>query len=142
MPVRRIAADLGVLLVTSRRDGRWILPKGWIESGELPARSAAREAFEEAGVTGAVGERPVGTYVYRKRMPEGYAVRSQVSVYPLLVREEHDDWPEAGQRKRRWVSLGEARDDVGDRGLARLLGRLGGRRAGMLRDSVKQLEVR
>lgn len=141
MPVRRAAADLGVLLVTSRRDDRWILPKGWIEAGETPANSAAREAFEEAGVTGAVAERPVGSYVYRKKMPAGYAVRARVSVYPLLVHDEHADWPECDERKRRWFSIAQARDDVGDRGLARLLGRLCGRRAGALHESVEALEA-
>ena len=39
-----------VLLVTSRRSKRWIIPKGWPQNGMLPAQSAAIEALEEAGV--------------------------------------------------------------------------------------------
>ena len=36
------------LLITSRRTGRWIFPKGAVESDMTPARSAAKEAWEEA----------------------------------------------------------------------------------------------
>ncbi len=133
-------AEIRVLLITSRRDGRWMLPKGWIEDGETPAQGAAREAYEEAGVRGTPGEVPVGTYRYRKHLPAGYDVRSQVSVYPLLVDEELSDWPEAGQRKRRWISLESARKKVGDRGLARMLKRLCGRDADSLRRTVDMLE--
>ena len=31
-------------------EGRWQLPKGWIEDGEAPERTAVREVREEAGV--------------------------------------------------------------------------------------------
>ena len=50
----RFAADgsLEVLIVTTRRTRRWIIPKGWPIHGLTPAKSAAREAFEEAGVRG------------------------------------------------------------------------------------------
>src|SRR5262249_33662947 len=40
------------MLVTSRETRRWIIPKGWPKRGKSPYRSAAREAFEEAGVIG------------------------------------------------------------------------------------------
>ena len=36
-----------VLLVTSRRTKRWIVPKGWPMEGRTPADSAAQEAWEE-----------------------------------------------------------------------------------------------
>ena len=38
-----------VLLVTSRETKRWIIPKGWPIPGLSPSKSAAREAYEEAG---------------------------------------------------------------------------------------------
>ena len=53
------------MLVTSRGRQRWIIPKGWPHKGRAPHRSAAREAFEEAGVVGKVRRRPVGTFSYR-----------------------------------------------------------------------------
>jgi 8-oxo-dGTP pyrophosphatase MutT (NUDIX family) len=40
------------MLVTSRETRRWIIPKGWQKRGKSPHGSAAREAFEEAGVVG------------------------------------------------------------------------------------------
>jgi NUDIX domain len=39
-----------VMLVTSRGTQRWIIPKGWPQRGRAPHDSAAREAFEEAGI--------------------------------------------------------------------------------------------
>src|SRR5271156_4832943 len=43
-----------IMLITSRETRRWIIPKGWPQKGRAPHRSAAREAFEEAGVVGKV----------------------------------------------------------------------------------------
>ena len=48
-----------VLLVTTRRTGRWILPKGWPIDGLTPQKSAAREAWEEAGVIGRPDAQPL-----------------------------------------------------------------------------------
>jgi ADP-ribose pyrophosphatase YjhB (NUDIX family) len=47
-------AALEILLVTTRQSRRWVIPKGWPIKGLRPAKSAAREAFEEAGVRGKV----------------------------------------------------------------------------------------
>jgi 8-oxo-dGTP pyrophosphatase MutT (NUDIX family) len=62
-----------VLLVTSREIGRWITPKGRPIKGFKPAETAAREAFEEAGVRGLVSGRPLGRYVYEKWMEDRVA---------------------------------------------------------------------
>ena len=48
---RRSDAGVKLLLVRSSA-GRWTLPKGGVEKGELQADAAAREAREEAGVRG------------------------------------------------------------------------------------------
>ena len=39
-----------VLLVTSRRRGRWIVPKGWPMEGKSFPETALEEAWEEGGV--------------------------------------------------------------------------------------------
>ena len=51
-----------ILLITSRRTKRWIIPKGWPENDMTPGESAANEAVEEAGVAGKLRERPFGVY--------------------------------------------------------------------------------
>ncbi|MBL7405872.1 NUDIX domain-containing protein, partial [Escherichia coli] len=57
-----------ILLVTSRESRRWVIPKGWPMKGRKPFEAAAREAYEEAGLRGAVGKRPIGLYLYQKRL--------------------------------------------------------------------------
>jgi 8-oxo-dGTP pyrophosphatase MutT (NUDIX family) len=52
------------MLITSRESRRWVIPKGWPKKGKSPQHSAAREAFEEAGVVGAVDKRSVGSFSY------------------------------------------------------------------------------
>ena len=49
---RRADAGIEVLLITSRETRRWVIPKGWPIKGKSSAKSAAREAFEEADQKG------------------------------------------------------------------------------------------
>jgi 8-oxo-dGTP pyrophosphatase MutT (NUDIX family) len=72
LPYRRTgAADPEVMLVTSRGRQRWIIPKGWPHGGRAPCDSAAREAFEEAGILGEVGRRSGGHFVTRNGSRKG-----------------------------------------------------------------------
>ena len=65
VPVRRRkGGDLEFLLVRTSNGGRWTFPKGGVERGESMSEAAAREAREEAGVTGAVRSEPLGVYRY------------------------------------------------------------------------------
>jgi 8-oxo-dGTP pyrophosphatase MutT (NUDIX family) len=107
------------LLVTSRRTGRWIFPKGSIGSGLTAWDSAAREAYEEAGVTGQVDSQVVGTF---RNSDKGVMV--DVDLYPLRVREQLDEWKERHQRLRHWALLAETKRLVGDRTIARIVQRL------------------
>src|SRR3954470_19706124 len=101
--LRRDGRGLEVLLVTSMSKGDWIIPKGLVEPDLTPYDSAAKEAWEEAGVTGRVGTAAVGSYEYDKW--GGVCV---VAVYDLEVEQSHDAWPECFDRKRRWVTVDEA----------------------------------
>ncbi|HEX4272082.1 MAG TPA: NUDIX domain-containing protein, partial [Rhizomicrobium sp.] len=58
----RTRPALEVLLITSLNSRRWILPKGWLMPGLSDGQSAAREALEEAGVTGVIATTPLGSY--------------------------------------------------------------------------------
>ena len=87
-----------VMLVSSRETGRWIIPKGWPQRGRAPYDSAAREAFEEAGVFGEVGKRSVGSFPYEKRLKGGGVTICEVHVFPLKVTRQSKQWPEKEQR--------------------------------------------
>lgn len=131
----RIGPDgaVQILLVTSRQTRRWIIPKGWPIKGLKPSKSAAREAFEEAGVRGVVGSKTIGSFVYDKGLEDGVSVSCEVGVFPLKVERQHKTWPEAHQRETRWVGPEEALDLLDDRGLrdvvAAFVRRLGARQA-------------
>src|SRR3954462_14456638 len=88
-----------VMLVTSRETQRWIIPKGWPHKGKAPHNSAAREAFEEAGVLGVVAKRSVGSFRYEKRLKNGAVTVCEVHVFPLRVSRQRKNWPEKDQRE-------------------------------------------
>ena len=98
-----------------------MLPKGNIERGEEPRAAALREAAEEAGIWGTVAEIALGTYNYNKRLPDGTARRTSVTVWPLAVQNVADDWPEAHQRERIWLPPADAALAVEEKSLKRLL---------------------
>jgi len=110
-----------VMLVTSRGTGRWVLPKGWPKKHLTGAETAALEAFEEAGLVGEVGPSAVGLYSYPKRMPGGGTIVCDVDVFPMTVAKLLDDWPERGQRQRKWFTLTEAAGVVEEQDLTALL---------------------
>lgn len=110
-----------VLLITSRETRRWVLPKGWPIKGLSPGKSAAREAYEEAGVEGVVADRSIGAFQYRKRLRDGRTVTCDVDVFPLEVTGQRESWPEQGQRDMRWCSANEAAGMVQEPELARIL---------------------
>jgi len=112
-----------VLLITSRETRRWVVPKGWPIKGLKPGPSAAREAYEEAGVRGSVTSKAVGKYAYEKLLANGRSQHVRVFVYALQVLEELDEWPEQGQREKAWVSPAEAAERVREPKLSQLLKR-------------------
>lgn len=115
---------IDVLLITSRRRKRWILPKGWpVKNLSLP-ESAAKEASEEAGVLGPVQTDAVGSYNYSKKTKPGYPVPCQVFIYPLLVMQHTLDWREQSQRSFKWLPLSDAAEHVDDDGVSQILGDL------------------
>lgn len=116
-----------VMLVTTRGAGRWILPKGWAEPALTGPELATKEAFEEAGIVGEPGTVPLGTYRYWKQISRRQRVRCRVDVFPLRVTSLLREWPEAGQRRREWLSLDEAVGRVEEAELSALLKDLSGR---------------
>jgi 8-oxo-dGTP pyrophosphatase MutT (NUDIX family) len=126
LPLLGAGDAVRVVMVTSRETRRWVVPKGWIEPAEPPHRSAAREAFEEAGLHGEADLDPIGFYAYSKRF-EGGAVRpTEVLVFRFRVSRLLEDWPERRERERRLFKPDAAADLVAEPGLAALLRSLTG----------------
>jgi 8-oxo-dGTP pyrophosphatase MutT (NUDIX family) len=103
IPYRRKNGKLEVLLVTSIRKQKWIIPKGFIEYHLSPFQSAKKEAFEEAGVRGSNSTRALGSYKITK-----YGGDILIKVYSLKVTRIYHDYPERNLRKRKWFSADEA----------------------------------
>ncbi len=112
------------MLITSRETRRWVIPKGWLKKGKSPQYSAAREAFEEAGVVGAVAKRSVGSFSYEKRLKNGGVVVCEVRVFPLEVRRQNKQWPEKRERVVEWLPASQAAEKVKEPMLGEIIRRL------------------
>lgn len=124
LPFRRSKGrGIEVLVITSRRTRRLIIPKGWPMKGKADHQSAAIEADEEAGARGVIAETPIGSFVYEKQAEGGETRRIETEVFPLEVTELKHDWKEKHQRSRRWMTLGEATDELDDAELGALIRR-------------------
>ncbi|SKA36327.1 NUDIX hydrolase [Consotaella salsifontis] len=122
MPYTVVDGEVVFLLITSRRSGRWIFPKGAPMEGLTPWQTAKQEALEEAGVVGEVETMPIGSYRTVKRGLRTRVV--EVEVYPLKVTEQHEEWQESGQRYRHWAILPEVKRLITDKPIAELAVRL------------------
>jgi len=114
-----------VLLVTGRRSGRWMIPKGWPVAGKSMADSAAQEAFEEAGIKGKIEKTPIGTFRHVKQHILFGRLEVDIIVHPLAVERELGDWPERGERNRKWFRLDEAAKRVDSEDLGKLIAAFG-----------------
>ncbi len=115
IPYRHRKGKLEVLLITSRKKKRWIIPKGIVEPTLGAPDSAAKEAWEEAGVAGIIHPEPLGVYTYEK-----WGGRCTVTVYTLKVETEFAHWPEE-DRNREWVSVQEAASRVREKDLKTMI---------------------
>jgi len=121
LPWRRGAGGLEILLVTSRETRRWITPKGGRMVGLTDAAAAAREALEEAGVEGVIGDAPLGTFRYLKVLKRRAPRWCVVAVYALEVRVEHPTWHEQAERERAWMTVEQAAACVSEPDLAGII---------------------
>lgn len=102
-----VVDDIEVLVITSQKGSQGMMfPKGGWELDETVKEAALRESFEEAGVMGNV-EHELGKWNFlsksRGTFYEGY-------MFPLLVTEQLELWPEKDVRQRIWMSVAEARE--------------------------------
>lgn len=105
-----------VCLVTSSNGKRWVIPKGLIEPGQTAGETALVEAWEEAGLVGALHPEPIGSYVYQK-----WGGVCHVTVFFMEVTEVAQDWPERDLRQRTWLGPNSAVERIEETGLAEVL---------------------
>ncbi|XP_031492075.1 nudix hydrolase 17, mitochondrial-like [Nymphaea colorata] len=97
---------LEVLMISSQKGNGVLFPKGGWETDESLGDAARREALEEAGVRGDIGDL-LGEWIFKsKSHKDTYRVGY---MFPLHVTEQLDWWPEKNVRERKWVTVGEAR---------------------------------
>lgn len=94
-----------VVLVTTKpkENNNWIFPKGQVELGMTAHDSAAKEAFEEAGVAGHISPTQFDEYQHNK-----WGGKMCVKVYKLEVVKIYDVWLEMQDRNRQIVTLDSA----------------------------------
>ena len=107
VPYRKKENSYEVLLITSIKKKKWIVPKGYVEFNLTPFESAKKEAYEEAGVIGSNETIELGTYSINKSIGKQY-----IKIFSMEVIKVLDDYPEKNLRKRKWYSLKEAAETV------------------------------
>jgi len=125
LPYRLRGRQVQVMLITSRRTRRWIIPKGWPMEGLKPQETAALEAEEEAGIAGQIADRPIGSYRYLKRGKGEDTLAVQVIVFPFQVDDHVASFKEKGQRLFAWFDYREAAIRIAEPSLKRLIRELG-----------------
>lgn len=95
--------DLEVCLIRKMGSRNWGVPKGLVDPGDTHEETALKEAWEEAGISGRLIGKSLGTYQYDK-----WDATFEVTLYLMEVLEQHARWLEAGYRERRWTSFAEA----------------------------------
>lgn len=111
-------------LLVQTRGGRWIFPKGGVQSGLTQAQSAALEAIEEAGVHGRMEEIPFARYFRHQRE----TVRSfdrmsetELAVAAHLCEVTRLESPQEANRNPTWFSAQRAKQRL-EKGRAREFG--------------------
>lgn len=109
---RLMDGSVEFLLVRTKGGKRWTFPKGHVKSkvGEMAWQAAAREAEEEAGVTGVIEQEPFTRYAYYKG--EG-TEEETVEAYLMLV--ESARIPDEPFRKPTWFTQDEAVERLAER---------------------------
>jgi len=104
IPYRINDGQFEIMIISSSKNNHWGIPKGIADPGHSLQKSAAKEAWEEAGVEGDVAQITVGSYSHSK-----WGATCTVTVYPIAVTRQlpEDEWQER-HRGRRWVSSKEA----------------------------------
>lgn len=94
-------------LLVRTRSGRWTFPKGGVDGDPSQAHAAAREAYEEAGVSGKVERKPFHWYFHCKQRFR--TRRALMPVYAHLCEVVSVEPPQEEHRDPTWFSPTKAR---------------------------------
>jgi predicted NUDIX family NTP pyrophosphohydrolase len=98
--------------------GAWMIPKGAVEAGEVPAEAALREFEEETGTRLTDVPFPLATIRQAGgKWVEAFAVEGDLDADAVTSNEFEVEWPPRSGRRQlypeceqaRWMSLAEAR---------------------------------
>lgn len=105
IPIIKDKNGIKVVLVTTKPKHKknWIFPKGQIELQMTAHDSAAKEAYEEAGVVGRISPTLFDTYQHNK-----WGSPIQVQVFTLEVTDVLKNWKEMRDRNRQILPIDEA----------------------------------
>lgn len=117
IPYHVVGDELQLLLISAGSKEKWAFPKGVIEPGLSPQMSAAKEAWEEAGLRGIVADQALGSYSREK-----WGGLCSIEVFPMAVTEMVDthEWEES-HRQRQWFSPKEAIQEINNPALAKMI---------------------
>ncbi|GAB4840444.1 Nudix hydrolase 17, mitochondrial [Ancistrocladus abbreviatus] len=101
-----VNGEVEVLVITSQKGQGMLFPKGGWELDESVEEAARRESLEEAGVLGSI-ECELGRWSYRSK---SHDMICEGCMFPLLVTQQLDQWPEKNVRQRLWVTVEDARE--------------------------------
>ncbi|MGB5260302.1 MAG: NUDIX hydrolase [Gammaproteobacteria bacterium] len=118
IPFRKRNGKLELLMVTSTKKKRWVIPKGVKERHLSAKKSALKEAWEEAGIRGKISRPPIGAYRYRK-----WGGVCTVQVYAMEVSKVFRHWEESF-RDRKWFTHREALQCIKGKDLQRIVRQL------------------
>ena len=122
---RRRDGEIEVLLIKpggpfwrNKDAGAWMIPKGMVETGEMPAEAALREFAEETGTRLTAVPFPLATVKQAGgKIVEAFAVEGDLDPAAIQSIDFEMEWPpRSGKLERfpeaeeaRWMSLDEAR---------------------------------
>lgn len=106
-----------MLLISSTRRSAWVLPKGGWETDEPNASdAAAREAWEEAGISLKI-TKDLGD-VEEGRKPDQITSEAPTATYRFFeatVDKMEAEWPEMKKRSREWMTFKQAAEALKSR---------------------------